>query len=598
MNKHKIIILLLLISPAISAQVGSALVIGNSKYQSLSSLPNAQNDARIIQTRLKALEYKTELLLNASEAQTRKALRAFANQTSSTNISVIFYAGHGAQVNGQNYLLPVDMEIPKRESDIELSGINVDDLIKSMRSNIKVIFLDACRNNPALIKSLPSGRGAYRSGLAAVNSGSVDKSSGIFIAYATDSDSVASDGSDGNSPFTSALAKFISEPISIDDMFSKVTREVRQGSNNTQRPYKYASIEGVVSLVPTSKRAAKEINVPGGKTNEELDFDNVIRNSNIEDIREFEARYPNSKFAEQIAQKKTEVIFSSYDSLVWSEVLFTTSEDGDVNKGNYWGYIPSSFKYSNGKLTYLLVNWKNKDLLKAIYLESSPYMTTEIEYTPETNEAAWGKERYYDSDGKLYDQFLPIQKYKSTVRKDTIQHNLTHPYLYDRVPPITRDELTILPVEVISSLGLPPDVSLEGASSDYTEWSYYPELTRTFSDGSKRVVLRRIQTMKDDKNNLLQLLRIKPEGILGFIEASEFLLRPNGDYKCLASFFFRYHNKNLQTVSVPTGQARRSFHGNINKKQEGNSSTDAYLENASIYHAYLLGIHNILYTIK
>ena len=352
MNKHKIIILLLLISPAISAQVGSALVIGNSKYQSLSSLPNAQNDARIIQTRLKALEYKTELLLNASEAQTRKALRAFANQTSSTNISVIFYAGHGAQVNGQNYLLPVDMEIPKRESDIELSGINVDDLIKSMRSNIKVIFLDACRNNPALIKSLPSGRGAYRSGLAAVNSGSVDKSSGIFIAYATDSDSVASDGSDGNSPFTSALAKFISEPISIDDMFSKVTREVRQGSNNTQRPYKYASIEGVVSLVPTSKRAAKEINVPGGKTNEELDFDNVIRNSNIEDIREFEARYPNSKFAEQIAQKKTEVIFSSYDSPVGFDGHTNIVErEGELKEYQY-GFIPKSVKYKDGMLNF------------------------------------------------------------------------------------------------------------------------------------------------------------------------------------------------------------------------------------------------------
>lgn len=236
-----------------------ALVIGNSNYTELGVLKNTINDAEVINKLLVEIGYKTTLVLNASESTVRKSVRKFSEDSESANIAVVFYAGHGAQVFGENYLLPVDIEIPKRESDIQLSAVKVDDIINSIKSRNKIIFLDACRDNPALIRTLAKGRGSYRGGLAPASSSSFSDGSGIFIAYATDSGNVALDG-DGqkNSPFTSALIKYAKEPISIDDMFSKVTKDVRQSTKNTQKPYKYASLEGIVCLPGSCTRILEQ----------------------------------------------------------------------------------------------------------------------------------------------------------------------------------------------------------------------------------------------------------------------------------------------------------------------------------------------------
>ena len=96
----------------------------------------------------------------------RRAVRKFAGESTKADIALVFYAGHGAQVNGENYVLPVDIDIPRTESDIQLTGLKVDDLVNSIRARTKVVFLDACRDNPALFKNLVKGRGAYPTGLA------------------------------------------------------------------------------------------------------------------------------------------------------------------------------------------------------------------------------------------------------------------------------------------------------------------------------------------------------------------------------------------------------------------------------------------------
>jgi hypothetical protein len=244
-------LLLYLFSFTVSASSDRiALVIGNSKYTELGSLANPINDAKSINKILQEMGYKTKLVLDATESTIRKDLRSFASESDNASIALVFFAGHGAQINGENYLLPVDIEIPKRESDIQLSALKVDDVINSIKSKTKVIFLDACRDNPALIKSLTKGRGSFRSGLAPTNTVSIsDQSSGIFIAYATDASNIASDGPGQlNSPFTTALLKYIKQPVSIDDMFSMVTKEVRQSTKNAQKPYKYASLDGLICL--------------------------------------------------------------------------------------------------------------------------------------------------------------------------------------------------------------------------------------------------------------------------------------------------------------------------------------------------------------
>ena len=226
-----------------------ALVIGNSKYENLGTLNNTAKDAKDVDKTLREMGYKSRLVLDADYGTLRKEIKAFSAESEKSSIAIIFYAGHGAQVNQENYLLPTDIEIPKRETDIQLSAIKVDDLVNYLKSKTKVVFLDACRDNPALIKTLSKGRGSYRGGLAPINSSSVDdRSSGVFVAYATDSGNVALDGDGVNSPFTKALIKYIKRPVSIDDMFSMVTKDVLRETKNVQKPYKYASMDSIVCL--------------------------------------------------------------------------------------------------------------------------------------------------------------------------------------------------------------------------------------------------------------------------------------------------------------------------------------------------------------
>jgi len=246
----KFIAIYLLAIGIVQAEERIALIIGNSKYQELGILNNTVNDAKEIEKAFKNIGYKTTILVDTNEVILRKGLKRFAAESEQASVSVIYYAGHGAQINGDNYLLPIDLELPKRESDIQLSSIKIDDVINSIKSKVKIIFLDACRDNPVLTKTLAKGRGTYRGGLNPnSNNYSDQNSSGIFVAYATDSGNIALDG-DGqkNSPFAESLSKYIKEEISIDDMFSKVTKEVKLKTNNTQKPYKYASLEDIFCL--------------------------------------------------------------------------------------------------------------------------------------------------------------------------------------------------------------------------------------------------------------------------------------------------------------------------------------------------------------
>jgi len=248
-----------------AAEQRIALVIGNSKYLEFGTLENPANDAKGINQALKELGYATKLVIDADEATMRREVKRFASTSQGADVALVYYAGHGSQVNGENYLLPIDLETPKVDTDIQLSSIKIDDIINSLRSRIKVVLLDACRDNPALSKNLVKGRGSFRGGLAPVNA-ALDGGTGegVFIAYATDSGNTASDGAGKlNSPFTSALLKNIKQPVSIDDMFSMVTREVRLNTSNKQRPYKYASLDGIF-CIPASCDGKQYINT---KTN-------------------------------------------------------------------------------------------------------------------------------------------------------------------------------------------------------------------------------------------------------------------------------------------------------------------------------------------
>lgn len=241
--------LFLNVSQPVAAAEKVALVIGNAGYTQLNPLNNTTADARAMAASLREMGFAAELVLDADEAALRRAVRQFTAASAAKDIAVVFYAGHAVQVDGSNFILPVDFEPPRAQSDIKISGLNVDDLLGAIHSRVRVVFLDACRDNPGVARRLSNAtRSAGSEGLAPVKAADVDGDGGIFIAYATASGKVAQDGDGMHSPFTQALLDNIKAPVSIDDMFSLVTKQVSVSTKNAQRPYKYASLGSIVCL--------------------------------------------------------------------------------------------------------------------------------------------------------------------------------------------------------------------------------------------------------------------------------------------------------------------------------------------------------------
>ena len=129
-----------------SHQTRLALVIGNSNYTDLPKLKNPANDAHAIVDALRDIGFDVTFIADASETNLRHAVRKFADQSSRVDVALVYFAGHGAEVDGENYLLPVDMEIPRTESDIQLSSLKMDDLVNSIRSTTKILFFDGTEN--------------------------------------------------------------------------------------------------------------------------------------------------------------------------------------------------------------------------------------------------------------------------------------------------------------------------------------------------------------------------------------------------------------------------------------------------------------------
>ena len=290
-------------------EVRIALVIGESRYLNLPKLINPESDARSIAETLQKMGYDTQLLLDASEDGIRKEIRKFASESSKADVAVVFYAGHGAQLNGSNYLLPIDIDIPHTEADIQFAGLKVDDLINSIGSNTKIVFLDACRDNPALFKNLVKGRGSSPVGLApasASNFNPAKPGGGIFIAYATDAGAVADDGHGQHSPFTQALLSNMQKPISIDDMFSLVTKEVRLVTKNAQRPFKYASLENIICLTPacsgTPAAVAGDI-VQQATQSEDEELQIALQTKNSDALETYLQKYPETKKRSELLGK-------------------------------------------------------------------------------------------------------------------------------------------------------------------------------------------------------------------------------------------------------------------------------------------------------
>lgn len=223
---------------SVTNQKRYALIIGNGNYMQ-SPLKNPVNDAKDIASELKKLGFEVMVYTDLGQNDMKRHIRSFGEKlTNNKGVGLFFFAGHGMQVNGENYLIPVSAKIEK-EQDVELESVNLRRVMGEMdfaKNELNIVILDACRDNP-FARSFRSGSNR---GLA-----STTAPTGTFIAYATSPGSVASDGTGANGLYTEELLKALRKPgLRIEDVFKEVRKNVYQKSQQKQVPWENSSIFG------------------------------------------------------------------------------------------------------------------------------------------------------------------------------------------------------------------------------------------------------------------------------------------------------------------------------------------------------------------
>jgi uncharacterized caspase-like protein len=228
-----------------------ALVIGNSRYATIDTLSNPRNDATAIAAAFRKAEFAEVIEAHdATAAEMTAMLAMFKRKAAEADWAVVYFAGHGMEMNGDNYLIAVDATVTS-EQELQQFSVSLGNVIDSIQGTRKLglVILDACRNNP-FIKAFQEGRAASRSQAGGSHAapispglGAVVPPTGVMVAYASKHGTVASDGEGKHSPYTAALLDKLTQPgLELNDVFRRVRDQVFAASGGQQQPYTYDSL--------------------------------------------------------------------------------------------------------------------------------------------------------------------------------------------------------------------------------------------------------------------------------------------------------------------------------------------------------------------
>jgi uncharacterized caspase-like protein len=318
-----------------------ALVIGNSNYASVSALPNPANDAKAMTKFLNSAGFQVLQAPNLKQADMRKTISNFAGlvaEKGPDTVALVYYAGHGLQVDGENYLVPVDASI-QRETDVPLQAMRLADVMNAMssvRSKTLLVLLDACRNNPFSDINKVTGRG-----LAIV-----DAPTGSLVSYSTAPGTEAQDGEGVNSPYTGALVKIAQEPgLPIEQALKRVRLSVNEATGRQQVPWESSSLTSEFAFFarngaspgPSNVASAGSTTTPAAKGEtrsveswqKELKgqpprqaYETVVREDKVEAYQAYLALYPSQSMApvvRTIVDRRREMI-AWYDAVTVNTV--------------------------------------------------------------------------------------------------------------------------------------------------------------------------------------------------------------------------------------------------------------------------------------
>jgi hypothetical protein len=292
------------------AQDRLALVIGNSKYLSANAVPNAVNDARLMARALRDIGFVVADGFDLSRASMERQIREFLHKSAAARVALFFYAGHGLQVDGRNYLLPVDANL-EAASDLDFETIGLDNILGSLDgvSRTNIIILDACRNNP-FAQRLASRFGVARSvtilsGLA----GYSNLGTGTLIAFSTAPGAVALDGNGSNSPFTKALARHVRTPgLEVRQMLTRVRADVAAETGGRQIPWDNSSLLGEVYLAGAGKPEPQRLEASLAAPAADVLLWDAIKSMAVATVfEEFANRFPTSPHAQEARARADEL---------------------------------------------------------------------------------------------------------------------------------------------------------------------------------------------------------------------------------------------------------------------------------------------------
>jgi uncharacterized caspase-like protein len=299
-----------------------ALVIGNSNYSYAQALPNPTNDATAITQSLTRLGFDVISGTNLSHDKTRLIVKDFARALKDADVALFFFAGHGIQVEGKNYLIPVDGSFEDGEADLDFSAIDVDFVLRQMERSAatRILLLDACRNNPfetQLSRAMGQSRAvnALGKGLAPI-----ENTGGALMAFATLPGEIAYDGIGKHSPFTSALLTHLETPgLEINRVMTRVRADVNKSTQGRQLPWTSSVLLQDVFLSPKSQPKLDP-------TAEDIAAWQGISNSKKRsDFETYLTRFPNGLFKDFAQRKIDEITTTPVILTVAPQPLLDTS---------------------------------------------------------------------------------------------------------------------------------------------------------------------------------------------------------------------------------------------------------------------------------
>jgi len=337
-------------APSAQAEKRVALVIGNGDYGN-QPLSNPANDAALMADTLRDVGFEVVEVINADSRSMKKAVHTFSRTLSragSEAVGFVYYAGHGIQAQGENYMIPVDAQI-EEAIDVELEGFPASTLLSVLQNagnRLNIVVMDACRNNPYKAATRSGGSGLAR----------MDAPSGTLIAYSTAPGKVAADGRGNNSPYTRALSRAIKSPgAKVEDVFKTVRVAVMDRTNDAQVPWESSSLTGDFYFLEEEEPEPAPVAVPAAPAQPdntvELAYWDSIKDST--DAALFDAylsQYPNGLFAPLARAKITVIQKNQAASHNQNDTAFFQAIQNSNNKADFEAYLE---QYPNGTFASL-----------------------------------------------------------------------------------------------------------------------------------------------------------------------------------------------------------------------------------------------------